>query len=337
MKQGVPDERPRGPLYSEATGIFHPDSVTKHLDWERHMTTPDSTASGAARFFGLDADASPDRVADVHRQLEAYLAGAPADLQPWAERQKGLARRAVEARTGTDAQQAEAEELSALGLDPELETPAATAAPVIRPPKKKGWMLPAALALLSAIVVVGVYQMGGDPQPQAGSNPSASSMQDIPGSTPKPVDPKMVKTLEEKIKKDPKDVLSMKALGQVYDQAGDYTNAAKWQQRVTEVTPKDPTAWLALGVAQFNGANLKDAEVSWNKAKELDPKQAITYYNLGFLYMSKNDMNKARENWQKVVDLDPKSDLAKSVQSHLGKASTPSAKASTTPSATPSR
>lgn len=294
------------------------------------MTTPDSTASGAARFLGLDADASPERIADVHQNLSAFLTQAPADLQPWAQRQLGLAQRAVDGLPDPHA-----EELALLGLDPEVDSPTATAAPVIRPPKKKGWLMPAALAALSAIVVVGVYMMGGDPQPQAGASPSAQAAQDVTGSTPKPVDPKMVKTLEDKIKANPKDVLSMKALGQVYDGAGDYANAAKWQKRVTEVTPKDPTAWLALGVAQFNGANLKDAEVSWNKAKELDPKQAVTYYNLGFLHMSKNDMAKAKENWQKVVDLDPKSELAKSVQSHLGTKSSASPAAS--PSATPSR
>lgn len=300
------------------------------------MTTP-ANASSAARFLGLDADASPERIAEVHQQLSAFLTEAPADLQPWAQRQRGLAQRAVD---GAGIPDPNAEELALLGLDPEVDGPTASAAPVIRPPKKRGWLVPAALAALSAIVVVGVYMMGGEPQPQAAASPSAQAQQGMTGSTPKPVDPEMVKTLEEKIKKDPKDVLSMKALGQVYDGAGDYANAAKWQKRVTEVTPKDPTAWLALGVAQFNGANLKDAEVSWTKAKELDPKQAVTYYNLGFLYMSKNDMAKARENWQKVVDLDPKSELAKSVQSHLGKSpsasASPSAKAGS-PSASPSR
>lgn len=303
------------------------------------MTTP-ANASSAARFLGLDAEASPEQVAEVHQKLSAFLTDAPADLQPWAQRQLGLAQRAVE---GAGIPDPHAEELALLGLDPEVDSPAAGVAPVIRPPKKKGWQMPAALAALSAIVVVGVYMMGGEPQPQAAATPSAQTQQaqqGMTGSTPKPVDPEMVKTLEEKIEKDPKDVLSMKALGQVYDGAGDYANAAKWQKRVTEVTPKDPTAWLALGVAQFNAANLKDAEVSWTRAKELDPKQAVTYYNLGFLYMSKNDMAKARENWQKVVDLDPKSQLAKSVQSHLGKspsASTaPSAKAGS-PSASPTR
>ncbi|MEL4503389.1 tetratricopeptide repeat protein [Luteococcus sp. H138] len=296
------------------------------------MTTPQQ-ATGAERFFGLPAGATPAQVSAAHDSLVSYLQQAPDDLQPWAARQIGLARSAVEATPGASGANAAVEEdFSLLGLDDEADQPI-TAPVKINPPKKKGWLMPVALAAASAAVVVGVYLMGGQPQdPGAQAAPSASAQM---GSTPKPVDPQMVATLEAKIKANPKDVLSMKALGQIYDGASEYDKAAHWQQRVTEVTPKDVTAWLALGVAQFNGANLKDAEVSWQQAAKLDPKRAETFYNLGFLYMSKNDMPKARQMWTKVVQIDPTSELARTVKSHLGSSASPSPAASGAGSAAP--
>lgn len=102
------------------------------------MTTP-ANASSAARFLGLDADASPERIAEVHQQLSAFLTEAPADLQPWAQRQRGLAQRAVDGAIPDP----NAEELALLGLDPEVDGPTASAAPVIRPPRSgAGWCPP---------------------------------------------------------------------------------------------------------------------------------------------------------------------------------------------------
>lgn len=304
------------------------------------MTTPHTAAE---RFFGLPQDATPAQIATAHENLVSYLQQAPTELKPWAERQIRLAQSAVETTSGATGANADVEEdFNLLGLDEEsapdaLQSPA----PVkINPPKKKGWLLPVGLAAASAAVVVGVYLMGDQPQrTDAQAAPAASAPAQM-GSTPKPVDPQMVATLEAKIKANPKDVLSMKALGQIYDAASEYDKAAQWQKRVTEVTPKDATAWLALGVAQFNGANLKDAEASWQQAATLDPKRAETFYNLGFLYMSKNDMAKARQMWTKVVQLDPNSELAKTVKSHLGSSAAPSAAASggsPAASASPSR
>ncbi|MEL4358834.1 MULTISPECIES: tetratricopeptide repeat protein [unclassified Luteococcus] len=316
------------------------------------MTTPDQ-ATGAERYFGLPAGATPAQLTTTHDALVNYLQQAPEELQPWATRQLRLARAAVEGTpAASDVAPEVAEDFSLLGLDEETNAPTATAAtPVkINPPRKRGWLMPVSLAAASAAVVVGVYLMGGQPQePNAQAAASASAGAQVK-STPKPVDPQMVATLEEKIKKDPKDVLSMKALGQIYDGAGEYDKAAAWQQRVTQVTPKDATAWLALGVAQFNGANLKDAEISWKRAATLDPKRQETFYNLGFLYLSQNNMDKAREAWATVVEIDPTTGLAETVKSHLkapsasasaaasGKASAPvSANPSTNPSASSSR
>lgn len=194
-----------------------------------------------------------------------------------------------------------------------------------------------ALALAAALVVFGVYSFGdrgSSAQAGASTSPSASA---VAVSTPTPPDPAMVKALEAKIKANPKDTLSMKALGEVYAQAEQYKQAAAWQQKVVAITPTDTDAWLALGVAQFNAGNLKAAETAWDKAAALAPRRAEVFYNLGFLYYSQGKTTQAQAAWQKVVDIDPTSDLAQTVKSHIkARSASPTASASATPSATPS-
>ncbi|WP_420176577.1 tetratricopeptide repeat protein [Luteococcus sp. OSA5] len=291
------------------------------------MTTADSQRSAAIQALGLPAHATPEEVAAAREQLVAFLDQAPSELDGWAQRQRRLAERAV----GDDAQIDEDLELSGL----EDQAPVAAVPAVSAAPKRRNRLVTGlGLATLGAAVVLGVYLLDDGGQPQQATSEASSPADGQQMSTPKPVDPKMVATLEEKIKKDPKDVLSMKALGQIYDGAQEYKKAAQWQARVTKVTPKDSDAWTALGVAHFNDANLDEAEKAWNQAAKLDPKKAVIHYNLGFLHMSRNDMDKAKAAWQKVVELEPDSDLAKTVQSHLGgPSSTPAAKSSTTPAA----
>ncbi|WP_394276734.1 tetratricopeptide repeat protein [Luteococcus sp.] len=304
------------------------------------MTNPEHRPTGLDH-LGLPAGATADQVRATRDRIVALLDQAPAELQPWAQRQKALAERSAQAAltdTGSPEQSALAEDLRELGLDDDAVAPAtaAVAAPAVQKPSRNRSLFNyLSLAALAAAIVMGVYLMGDRPQ-EAQPQAAASSAQ--PASTPKPADPKMVATLEKKIAENPKDVLSMRALGQIYDGSGEYDKAAQWQQRITQVDPKDVDAWLALGVAQFNAAKLDEAAVSWNKAAALAPKRAEIYYNLGFLHMSRGDMAKANQAWQKVVDIAPESQLAKTVKSHLSNVSaTPSAATTPSAAATPSR
>lgn len=300
------------------------------------MTHPEHRTGGhqnaGLENLGLPADATPDQVRATRDQIVALLDQAPAALQPWAQRQKAHAERSAQAAlagAGSPEASALAEDLRQLGLDDDAAAPAAAPVAAQKPSRNRSLFNYLSLAALAAAIVMGVYLMGDKPQE---AQPQAAASAAQPVATPKPADPKMVATLEKKVSENPKDVLSMRALGQIYDGSGEYDKAAQWQQRITQVNPKDVDAWLALGVAQFNAAKLDEAAVSWNKAAALAPKRAEIYYNLGFLHMSQGDMTKANQAWQKVVDIAPESELAKTVKSHLSNSSArPSA------SATPSR
>ena len=168
------------------------------------------------------------------------------------------------------------------------------------------------LAVLAG-VVYGVYQSGDHtklPGLSANATESASAQ---------PVDKAKVATLMQKLDANPKDVDSLRALGDMYFQATDYKAAASWQQKIVDIDPKDVTARLALGAADFNAGDNANAEKQWLAVVALDPKQAEAHYDLGFLYLSASppDMAKVKSEWTKVVEIDPNSDIAKNVSTHL--------------------
>jgi cytochrome c-type biogenesis protein CcmH/NrfG len=169
-----------------------------------------------------------------------------------------------------------------------------------------------ALAVVAG-VVYGVYQSG-----DHGSLPGLSAKATDSASA-QPVDQAKVAALMQKLDANPKDVDTLRTLGDMYFQSADYKAAATWQQKIVDINPQDVTARLALGAANFNAGNNAEAEKQWLQVVAIDPKQAEAHYDLGFLYLSANppDMTKVKSEWTKVVEIDPNSDIAKNVSTHL--------------------
>ena len=190
-------------------------------------------------------------------------------------------------------------------------------------------IFPIALMLVVAGLVYGVYRAGAETPPNSGTNASATA-----APTAQPLDEAKVAELMSKLQANPKDVETLRSLGDVYFQASDYKTAATWQQKILDINPNDINARLALGVALFNTGDTAGAEQHWLKVVELDPKQAEAHYDLGFLYLSKNppDNAKAKAAWEEVIRIDPNSELAKTVSTHMDSLVDPSPSPSTTSS-----
>lgn len=181
----------------------------------------------------------------------------------------------------------------------------------------------------AAVVVVGVYALGRGPAvPGISGTPTD---QPTAAASTTPLDQAKVAALMTKLQADPKDVASLRGLGDLYFQSGDYATASDWQRKILAIDGKDVTAHLALGAAQFNLGNSAEAERQWRQVLTLDPKHAEAHYDLGFLYLSQNppDLAKVRAEWQAVVDLDPNSEIAKTVATHLASLDTPAPTQST--------
>lgn len=273
--------------------------------------------------LGLPADADAAAVEAAHAKVSGYLTSAPSELSAWAGQQAAAADAAHAVLTGKAGDV----------LARRATATTTTAAPREIP---KPLLVLGTLATIAAIVL-GVYYFG--PGRSATSQTPAVSMGQSANpsagasATPTPVDAAKVAALEAKLKSNPKDIDSMAQLGDIYFAAEKYTDAAKWRQKMVDLSPKDTDLLLATGVAYLNAGDFKNAEDRWTKAITIDPKKTEAYYNLGFLQVMKTppDSAKAKQMWDKVVELEPNGALAMKVQNHLGALATP---APTAPAAT---
>jgi tetratricopeptide (TPR) repeat protein len=204
-----------------------------------------------------------------------------------------------------------------------------------RPPIR--WPLLVAVAVGSAALVLVVQQIGGN----STGTPSSTSTSVAMTATASPtLDQAKVQALKSKIDADPKDVVSMRALGDLYSLSGDSKSAGTWHAKALVLEPNNVDTLLSYGVDEYNEGALDQAKIQWLKVTQIDPRQADAWYNLGFLYLAQDppDLDGVRKSWEKVIEVAPDSDMATNVRNHLGQlASTPSATPSATPSPTPSR
>ena len=304
--------------------------------------------------LGLRADASDQEVEAAHNGLVEFLELAPHEVRSWAAVQTADVDEAFALLSGPETDlvgpatpagmtrddPAEASPVATPAAPAQPVAPVAVAAPALsrlpaglagnKPLQKR--IAVAAAAVLIVGIGFGVYRNGQTSVPGISGTPTGQATtgsSTTPSATP--VDPAKVTALMKKISANPKDVLSLQALGDLYFGAQDYTNASLWEEKVLAVDPKNQVALLAAGAAQFNLANPAAAKKQWLLAAALYPKNAEVHYDLGFLYMSATPPDSAnmQAEWKKVVAIDPNSNLAKTVATHL-------ASSTATPSAAPS-
>lgn len=292
--------------------------------------TPDTRA-----WLGLDADADEAHVESTREALDAFLAGAPPELDGWAHGQR-------EARFVHPAG-------AARPASPAAARGAVVGTGTASVRRRRSRLVPLGIAAALALLVVGVYHLGDTGAPaaaggeaQAAANPHATGMPtDMPTgmATQPPLDQAKVDGLTKKIAAEPTNTTAMKELANEYSRAGHYRKASETQARIVELEPDNVDALLALGVAHFNMDDLPTAEKHWNEVLKKDPKNVGAYYDLGFLYFAKNppELDKAEAAWQKLVEIAPDSELAKNVESHLArfKSGAAGGTGSTSPTAVP--
>jgi len=307
--------------------------------------------------LGLQSDASDQDVESAHNGLVEFLELAPHEVKPWAEAQTADVDEAFALLSGPEKDLVPPTGFAAMAQDAPAEAspvaapaaPAEPAAPVpaATPSTPAPSRLPAALvgnkplqkkiAVAAAAVLIvgigfGVYRNGQSSVPGISGTPTGQATT-AAATTPTatPVDPAKVAALMKKVSANPKDTVSLQALGDIYFAAADYKNASAWEQKVVGVDPRNQVALLALGAAQFNLGNAVEAKKTWLVAAALYPKNAEVHYDLGFLYMSQTPPDSAnmQAEWKQVVAIDPNSNLAKTVATHL-------ASSTAAPSAAPS-
>ena len=289
--------------------------------------------------LGLTGGASSQEVEAAHDGLVDFLKGAPADQQTWARQQIGSIDEAFAILSDPTIDRSElaagstpvvapvrAPQVSRIAVD-DVSSAARPPASGTNRLVKRVAIGAAAIIGVVAIAAAGFNLNGGTGVPPINGSPAPEA-----AASPK-LDQAQVAALMAKIQADPKDVVSLQSLADLYYQASDFASAGAFLEKILAVDPKNMTGLLALGAAQFNQGNAVDAEKNWRAALAVDPKNVEAHYDLGFMYLSKNPPDKAnvKLEWGKVIELDPNSNVAKTVATHLASLESPAPGASGAP------
>lgn len=138
---------------------------------------------------------------------------------------------------------------------------------------------------------------------------SAASSGGAPG-TPAPamLDETQVQALRTVIDRDPKNAVARAQLGNVYYDAGRYTDAIQWYGESVALNPGDVNVSTDLGVSYYYNNQPDLAIKQLEHSLQVDPKHTKTLLNLGVVRaFGKQDLKGATEIWRRLVEIAPES------------------------------
>jgi cytochrome c-type biogenesis protein CcmH/NrfG len=173
-----------------------------------------------------------------------------------------------------------------------------------------GWIIGSQQALLS-------------PRPEAppvAENVSPPSAQAPPPGTPAPaiLDETKVQALRTVVERDPKNAVALAQLGNLYYDAGRYTDAIKWYTDSLALNPNDVSVSTDLGVSYYYNNQPDLAIRQLEHSLKVDPKHTKTLLNMGVVRaFGKRDLKGATEAWQRLVEIAPDSPEGRSARQAL--------------------
>lgn len=165
--------------------------------------------------------------------------------------------------------------------------------------------------------IIGTQQGGGRvvPAPVAAAAPAAASgsAQQAP-----PLDESRASALKTTAQQNPADAATRVDLGNMYFDAGRFSDAADWYQQALKLQPKNVNVSTDLGIAYYYMNDPDKALAQFNQSLAIEPAHAKTLLNIGIVRaFGKQDLKGAVEVWQKVVDLAPSSEEARAAKQAL--------------------
>jgi tetratricopeptide (TPR) repeat protein len=150
----------------------------------------------------------------------------------------------------------------------------------------------------------------GMPAPTVAGTPAQPPPQSAGNNTPTPalLDETKVQSLKTVADRDPKNATARTQLGNLYYDAGRYTDAIKWYGESLVLNPKDVDVSTDLGVSFYYNNQPDLAIKQLERSLELDPTHAKTLLNLGVVRaFGKQDLKGATEVWKRLVEVAPQS------------------------------
>jgi cytochrome c-type biogenesis protein CcmH/NrfG len=168
--------------------------------------------------------------------------------------------------------------------------------------------------------IIGSQQGGGRAAPAAQSAPSAAASSSSPasGQQAAPLDESRASVLRTTAQQNPSDVPTRVELGNMYFDAGRFTDAIDWYQQALKIQPKDANVSTDLGIAYYYTNDPDKALAQFDRSLAIDPKHAKTLLNIGIVRaFGKQDLQGAVEVWQKILVVAPSSEEARAARQAL--------------------
>jgi tetratricopeptide (TPR) repeat protein len=145
--------------------------------------------------------------------------------------------------------------------------------------------------------------------PAAQSAPPSAPSGSVPGTPPPAIlDESKVQALRTVADKDSTNAVARAQLGNLYYDAGRYTDAIKWYADSLAINPKDVDVSTDLGVSYYYSNQPDLAVKQLEHSLQLDPKHTKTLLNMGVVRaFGKQDLKGATEVWRRLVEIAPDS------------------------------
>jgi cytochrome c-type biogenesis protein CcmH/NrfG len=153
------------------------------------------------------------------------------------------------------------------------------------------------------------------PAPAAAAAPAQSGGGQ---AAPPPLDESRASALKTTAQQNPADAATRVDLGNMYFDAGRFSEAVDWYQQALKLQPRNVNVSTDLGIAYYYMNDPDKALAQFEKSLEIDPRHAKTLLNAGIVRaFGKQDLKGAVEAWQKVVELAPDSEEARAAKQAL--------------------
>ena len=125
---------------------------------------------------------------------------------------------------------------------------------------------------------------------------------------PAVLDEKQVRALQTEAERDPKNAAARAQLGNLYYDAGRYTDAIKWYGESVALNPRDVNVSTDLGVSFYYNNQPDLAVKQLEHSLTIDPNHTKTLLNMGVVRaFGKQDLKGATDVWKRLVEVAPES------------------------------
>lgn len=148
---------------------------------------------------------------------------------------------------------------------------------------------------------------------QASAAPAPSGSQAAP-----PLDERRAAGLRDEALKNTSSPAPRVQLGNLYFDAEQYAEAARWYEEALKLDPKDPNVSTDLGIAYYYQNQPDRALQQFEHSLTIDPAHSKTLLNIGVvLAWGKQDLDGAARAWERVIKVAPDSEEAKRARQGL--------------------